>query len=103
MATHPAQTITDTPADLVAALTLITGNYTLQNIGEEPIWFSQKDSAVGDLDVLKAEGGNLLAAPFGGESRRPDSPNTATISVAGDLVYVWTGRGASRLVVSDAV
>ena len=103
MTTRPAHTITATPTDLVAALTLAAGNYTLQNIGEEPIWFSQKNAAVGDLDVLKTEGGNLMAAAFGGESRRPDSPNTATISVAGDLVYVWTGRGTSRLAVSDAV
>lgn len=101
--THPAQTITDTPTDLVAALTLTAGNYTLQNIGEEPIWFSQKDAAVGDLDVLKTEGGHLLAAPASGQNRPRGGPNTATISVAGDLAYVWTDIGTSRLVASDAV
>ena len=101
--THAAQTITDTPTDMVAALTLTAGNYTLQNIGEEPIWFSQKDAAVGDLDLLKTEGGHLLAAPYSGQNRPRGGPGTATISVAGDLAYAWTTAGTSRLAVSDAV
>ena len=48
MATRPVFTVTAAPQEIVAALALADGKrYTVQNIGAEPIFFSQRDAAAG--------------------------------------------------------
>ena len=95
--TYPSVEVTSTPVDLVATLTLPDGNYTIQNIGPNTLWFAQKDTATAEA-TLKADEGHLLS-PLRSVSR-----SDGRMSVAGDLSYVWCADGkTSRVVVSDAI
>ena len=93
MATRPSFTVTAAPVDIVAALNLTDGPYTLQNVGRTPIVFAQRDSAVADVQTLRRDKGHVLAASGG----------TRRMTVDGDVTYVWTVDGESDLIVSDAI
>ena len=105
MPTRPAFTVTKTPQDIVAALSLntkeITSHYKMQNIGDVTISYSQRSTAPADLQTLIAEKGHLLPSP-----NRPES--STTFDASQGLMFVWRTPGAkpaevSELVVSDAV
>ena len=101
MATRPVFTVTAAPQEIVAALALTDGAYTLQNIGTEPIIFSLRDAAPADLSALIADKGHILSASrFSGAPA--DTKSTVRITVEGDLVYVWTAGADGELVLSDA-
>ena len=95
--TYPSVEVTSTPVDLVATLTLPDGNYTIQNIGVNTMFFAQKDTATAEA-TLKDDEGHLLSPLF------RVSRSDGRMSVAGDLSYVWCNDGkTSRVVVSDAI
>ena len=100
MPTRPAFTVTEAPQDIVAALNLntqaITSHYKMQNIGTEPIIYSQRSTAPADLQTLIADKGHILPSPARGES-------STTFDAAQGPMFCWTLGGVSELVVSDAV
>lgn len=90
--TYPVQSISSTPTELVAGLSLANGNYTLQNVGDAPLFLAQKATTQTD-EQLRTAGGHVM------------NPGQVLVaSVASDLLYAWCGEGSvSRIVVSTAV
>ena len=94
--TYPSIEITSTPIDIVAALSLPDGNFTVQNIGTTTLTFAQKDVAT-DADTLIRDQGHLLSPLFS------VSVSEVRIEVDSDFTYVWcTDDPSGRIVVSDA-
>lgn len=99
--THPPFNVGSAPTEIVASLSLADGAYTLQNVGSETIFFSQKDAAPTDPMNLIAEGGHFLSAVLPGRDPERGGSNSVSVTIAGDVCYVWARIG-SRLVVSSA-
>ena len=94
--TFPSIELTRTPVDIVAALSLPDGNYTLQNIGTTTLSFVQRD-VVTDEDTLIRDHGHLLS-PL-----HSVSVSEVRIEVDSDFTYAWClDEPFGRIIVSDA-
>ena len=93
MALSRKQPLTDSPTEIVSGLSLADGVYTIQNVGDNPIWFHEAEGAVAtpaDLPTDDTIGVHILYPGVFGELVTPT------------FFYAWSTLDEGTLSVTEA-